>query len=100
MHGRSVPYYKYICPYGIEKFARFAKNVWGIDTSGMSGEKAAEAGIEKLAEFIKSIGMPSTLRELGATEEMLPKIANSTVLGGGYKKMNAEDILNVLKECF
>lgn len=96
----SVPYYKYICPYGIEKFARFAKNVWGIDTSGMSGEKAAEAGIEKLADFIKSIGMPSTLRELGATEEMLPKIANSTVLGGGYKKMNAEDILNVLKECF
>lgn len=96
----SVPYYKYICPYGIEKFARFAKNVWEIDTSGMSGEKAAEAGIEKLAEFIKSIGMPSTLRELGATEEMLPKIANSTVLGGGYKKMNAEDILNVLKECF
>lgn len=96
----SVPYYKYICPYGIEKFARFAKNVWEIDTSGMSGEKAAEAGIEKLADFIKSIGMPSTLRELGATEEMLPKIANSTVLGGGYKKMNAEDILNVLKECF
>lgn len=96
----SVPYYKYICPYGIEKFARFAKNVWGIDTSGMGGEKAAEAGIEKLADFIKSIGMPSTLRELGATEEMLPKIARSAVLGGGYKKMNAEDILNVLKECF
>lgn len=96
----SVPYYKYISPYGIKKFARFAKNVWGIDTDGMSDEKAADAGIEKLAEFIEAIGMPGTLRELGATEEMLPKIANSAVLGGGYKKMTADDILNVLKESF
>ena len=41
-----------------------------------------------------------TLRELGATEDMLPKIANSTVLGGGYKKMDENDIYNVLKKCF
>ena len=96
----SVPYYKYICSYGIDKFVRFAKNVWGIDTDGMSKSDAANAGIEKLREFIAELGLPLTLRELGATEEMLPLIANSTVLGGGYKQMNPEDILTVLKECY
>ena len=90
----------YIAKYGIDKFVRFAKNVWGINTDGMTKEQAAESGIGALAEFIKMLELPVSLRELGATEDMLPKIANSTVPGGGYKKMNADDILNVLKECF
>ena len=38
--------------------------------------------------------------QLGATEAMLPLIANSTVQGGGYKHMTADDILNVLKACY
>lgn len=96
----SVPYYKYICSYGIDKFVRFAKKVWGVDTDSMTKEEAALAGIEKLSNFIEELGLPATLRELGTTEEMLPLIANSTVLGGGYKKLSAEDILNILKEAY
>ncbi len=96
----SLPYYRMIAPYGIDKFVRFAKNVWDIDTDSLSKTEAAEAGIEKLRDFIKELELPLTLRELGATEEMLPKIANSTVLGGAYKVMTAEDILTVLKQCY
>ena len=96
----SVPYYKYIMNDGIDKFVRFAKNVWDIDINGMTKEQAALTGLEKLDEFISLLELPKTLKELGASEEMLPKIANSTVLGGGYKQMTADDILNVLKECY
>ena len=96
----SVPYYKYICKYGIDKFVRFAENVWGIDISGMSKEEAALAGIDKLTGFIRELGLPLTLRELGASEDMLAPIANSAVLGGGYKQMLPGDILKVLKECY
>ncbi len=96
----SVPYYKYILKYGEDKFVRFAKNVWNIPCDGMSKTDAANAGIEKLCEFITALGLPLTLRELGASEDMLPKIANSCVLGGGYKQMDENDILNVLKECY
>lgn len=96
----SVPYYKYIMNDGIDKFVRFAKNVWDIDINGMTKEQAALAGLEKLDEFISLLELPKTLKELGASEEMLPKIANSTVLGGGYKQMTADDILNILKECY
>lgn len=29
----SLPYYRHIMPYGLEKFKRFAVNVWGVDAS-------------------------------------------------------------------
>lgn len=96
----SVPYYKYIYKNGIDKFVRYAKNVWDIDVSSMSKDETAIAGIEKLSNFIKECGIPATLRELGATEEMLPKIAESSVKGGGYMQMDTDDILAVLKACY
>lgn len=96
----SVPYYRYIYKYGLDKFVRYAENVWGVDATGKAKEEVALQGIDKLAEFIKEMGIPTTLRELGATEEMLPLIAKTTVKGGGYKQMDESDILTVLKECF
>ncbi len=96
----SVPYYRYIYKYGLDKFVRYAENVWGVDATGKTKEEIALQGIDKLAEFIKEMGIPTTLRELGATEEMLPLIAKTTVKGGGYKQMDESDILRVLKECY
>lgn len=96
----SVPYYRYIYKYGLDKFVRYAENVWGVDATGKTKEEVALQGIDKLAEFIKEMGIPTTLRELGATEEMLPLIAKTTVKGGGYRQMDESDILTVLKECY
>lgn len=96
----SVPYYRYIYKYGLDKFVRYAENVWGVEATGKTKEEVALQGIDKLAEFIKEMGIPTTLRELGATEEMLPLIAKTTVKGGGYKQMDESDILTVLKECY
>ncbi len=96
----SVPYYRYIYRDGLDKFVRFAAKVWGIDPHGMDKEQAALAGIEALAAFIRELGLPATLRELGATEDMLPKIAASAVKGGGYRRMEEADILKVLEACY
>ncbi len=96
----SVAYYQYICRYGLDKFVRFAKNVWEIPVDNMTKEQAALAGIEKLGVFIRELKLPTSIKELGATEDMLPLIADSTIVGGGYKQMNAEDILTVLQNCY
>jgi alcohol dehydrogenase YqhD (iron-dependent ADH family) len=95
----SMPYYRYIYKDGIDKFVRFAENVWRVDTNGKTKDEIALEGIACLENFAKELGIPLTLSELGATEEMLEKIANSAYEGGGYKHMTHEDILNVLKEC-
>lgn len=96
----SVPYYKYIYKYGLDKFVRFAERVWDIDVNALTKEEAALAGIDALGSFIKELSLPTTLRELGATADMLPKIAGSSVKGGGYRQMEEQDILTVLKSCF
>ncbi len=96
----SMPYYRYIYKYGLHQFVRFAKNVWGVSGEGKSDDEIALEGIAALENFSKELGIPSTLRELGATEDMLQKIAYSVEEGGGYKKMTHEDILTVLTECF
>lgn len=96
----SMPYYRYIYKNGIDKFVRFAENVWNVNTDGKTKDEIALAGITCLENFAKELGIPMTLRELGATEDMLPKIAETSYEGGGYKHMTHEDILHVLKACF
>ncbi len=96
----SMPYYRYIYKDGIDKFVRFAENVWNVKSEGKTKDEIALEGIACLENFAKELSIPLSLRELGATEEMLPKIADTTYEGGGYKYMTHTDILNVLKECF
>lgn len=96
----SPAYYRYIYQYGLPKFVRFAVNVWKVNPEGLTDEQIALEGISRLEQFFRELGIPSTLREVGATEEMLPLIANSTIPGGGYYKMQPDDILTVLKNCF
>ena len=96
----SMPYYRYIYKDGIDKFVRFAENVWNVCGEGLTKDEIALEGINCLERFAREIGIPSTLRELGATEDMLPQIARSSYEGGGYKHMTHDDILNVLKKCY
>ena len=94
-------YYRHIYRSGIAKFKKFAVNVWGIPADGKSDEEIAGAGVEALADFIKEIGMPATLQELGIDETVdLKEIADScAVVPGSYKKMTHEEILEIFQEC-
>ncbi|PWJ95326.1 alcohol dehydrogenase YqhD (iron-dependent ADH family) [Oceanotoga teriensis] len=97
----SLPYYRYIYKYGLDKFVRFAKVVWGIEEKDKTKEEIALAGIDELERFTKECGIITSLKDLGATQEMLPLIAESTiVLNGGYKELTKEEILNILKEAY
>lgn len=95
----SIPYYRMIMPYGIKKFARFAKEVWGIDTREMTDEQAADAGLEAMENWMRTLGLTMKIGELGATEEMLDGITSATIiLTGGYKVLTKEEVKQVLAE--
>lgn len=96
------PYYRHICLAGLPKFVRFAEHVWGIDRAGRSDELLAKAGVEALAAFIKEIGLPTTLKELGvADKSQLKEIADScTISTGSYKTMTHQEILEIFRECY
>ena len=95
-------YYRHICKDGLTKFKRFAVNVWGISENGKTDEEIALAGIDALYDFIKKIGLPTTLRELGLNDKnILPEIAAScNASPGSYGNMNKEKILEILNESF
>ena len=95
----SLAYYRYIMPYGIKKFRRFAENVWGIDTKGMTDEQAANEGLAAMENWMKELGLAMNLSELGVTEDMVEGVADVTVhLTGGYKDLTRAEIIEIFKK--
>lgn len=94
-------YYRHIYKEGLPKFVRFARNVWGITCEGKTDETLALAGIDALEDFIKEIGLPTTLKELGADASQHKEIADSCAISqGSYKIMTHEEILEIFQECY
>ncbi len=91
--------YRHIYQSGLDRFARFARNVWNIKNE--NDEKAALEGINALAAFIKEIGLPTTFAELGIAEDTdLRAVADSTVITAGCcKKLTKDEIYQILQEC-
>ena len=95
----SLPYYRYIMPYGLAKFKRFAVNVWDVDPAGKSDEQIAEEGLKAMENWMKELGLVMNISELGATEEMLVGIADGTlIMEGGYKVLDRDEVKEILKE--
>ena len=94
----SLAYYRYIMPYGMSKFKRFAVNVWDVDAGGRTDEQVALEGLAAMENWMKELGLVMNLTELGATSDMVEGIADSTlVMEGGYKVLEREEIVDILK---
>ena len=48
----SLPYYRHIMPYGLEKFKRFAVNVWNVSPEGKTDEQVAREGLKAMENWI------------------------------------------------
>ena len=95
----SMAYYRYIMPYGLEKFKRYAIYVWDVSPEGKSNEDIAREGLNRMEAYMKEIGLVLNIGDLGVTENMLEGIADSTVLmDGGYKILSHDEIVAILKE--
>lgn len=87
----------------IRRFVRFAHNVMGINTDGMTDIDASEAGIQAMEAFFRSIGMPTDIRTLighevseDDMEDMADKCTNGeTTTIGGLKVLHKADILTI-----
>ena len=92
--------YRHICENGAARFARFARNVWGIADRETALETAL-AGVEALAEFIRQIGLPTSFKEMGIPENTdYQAIANSTnITAGCCKRLTHDEIYEILLEC-
>ena len=94
-----MAYYRRAMQNGLSKFVRFAKNVWNIQGEGMTDEQIAEGGLQAQKAWMQEIGLPLTISAIGATEEMIPGITETTVVyPAGYLNLTKEDVTEILKE--
>ena len=77
---------KYVMKNCLPRFVRFAKNVMQVEPGANDAETALK-GIEAMAAFFRSIGMPTTLKELGVspTEEEFKLLAKNCAVATGGK---------------
>lgn len=84
------------------RFARFARNVFGIG-AGDGDESAALAGIEAFRRWLKSLGLPLTFAELGAKAEDIPLLVKTLNLSGntlgGFVQLTETDVAAIYRLC-
>ena len=99
-------YVKDVCP---KRSLDFAVKVMGVcPAPGASETETIEAGVRALEAFYRRMGLPSTLRALGVTEEALPVMAKRAVTGengaerrvGAYLPLQEADILAIYRMCY
>lgn len=94
----SLQYYRFIMPYGLQKFKRYAINVWNVNPEGKTDEQVAKEGLDCMEAYMKEIGLVMNIKDLGVTHDMLDGIAENTfILKGGYKVLSHEEIVEILK---
>lgn len=95
----SLPYYRYVMPYGLQQFKKFAVNVWGVRPEGKTDEAIAQEGLAAMEAWMKELGLVLHLAELGVTEDMLDGIAKgSFIMEGGYKVLTHQEIVDILRQ--
>ena len=69
---------RYVCKAAPHRFEKFAINVMGVQP-GQDQQETIEQGIRAMEDFYRSIGMPTSLTELGVspTDEQIAHMANS-----------------------
>lgn len=85
------------------RFAQFAVRVYGCSMDFEHPERTALAGVEAHEAFLREIGMPVTLHELGARAEDIPALAAKTkktnletMTTGGAFPMTTQDVEAIL----
>ena len=95
---------EYNMNHDVARFAQIAVRVWGCSMDFQNPENTAKAGIKAFRNFLRSIGMPQTLGEVGGKEEDIPYLAHTAAYGNGNKGtlgsfvvLGEEDFKNIYK---
>ena len=89
-------------------FVQWAERIMGVEAGGRTAEEIVPEAIERLEQFFASRGRATRLRDMPeikvpVTEDAMwtmakrVRITNSDGTVGGFKRLNAQDIVNIFK---
>ena len=91
---------KYVYEKDLQRFAQFATRVWDVEPDFNDIKKTALAGIERLKNFYKEIGLPVTLKEANIPYDRLEEMARKCTENGpvgNFVKLDTNDVLKILE---
>ncbi len=106
-HGASLAvmlpaFMRYTLPYGIKRYAQFAVRIFDCDYDFANPERTALQAVERLTAFYRSIGLPTTLGELGVSESDIPMMTRTIQMHrenelGNFHPLGYEDIEKIYR---
>lgn len=92
----------YVMKQDVNRFAQLAVRLWGCHMNFANPEETALEGIERLKQFLHSIGMPISFSELGAREEDIPLLTSKMGLGengtrGSFVPLKSKDVEEIYR---
>lgn len=91
---------RYVYMENVDRFARFAKNVFDVDGKDKNSEEIALLGIEKFEEFLKDINVPTSLKDENIPYDNFDLMAEKCTRSGSvgrFVKLYKEDVVNILE---
>jgi len=97
----SPAWMTYAMKEGLDRFVEFAVRVWGCQMNFEDPEVTAKEGIAAYKEFVKSIGMPTTITEIGGKEGDIPMLVENMFYGapnhGNFLKLTKESAAEIYR---
>jgi hypothetical protein len=91
---------KYVYKHDVDRFYRYATEVFHVDPQGKNKEEVAYASIEKTMEFFTKMGMPTSFSQAGIPSDRLEEMAEKAIAStgnntGNFVRLTAEDVLKI-----
>ena len=96
---------EFVMDHDVMRFSKFAVEVFGCEMDFAHPENTAKAGIARLRDFFRSLGLPVTLAEVGAKEEDIPAMVAHRAEKpagfpyGGFVKIGPQEMEAILRLC-
>ncbi|MRS01971.1 iron-containing alcohol dehydrogenase [bacterium] len=93
---------KYVWKHDVNRFVQWSVRVWNVDMDVFNPEAVAQAGIERMESFFRSLGIGTRLSELGIKDDRIDEMAakctdNNKRTFGNFVKLGYEDVRKTLK---
>ena len=92
---------EFVYKHDVMRFCQMATRIFGCEMNYEAPEVTALEGIRRFRDFLQSIGMPTSFKELGAKEEDIPLLVEKLGLGdgrtGGFVRLSAEDAAEIYR---
>ena len=107
VHGAGLSalfpaYARHVYQKGLNRFARFAVEVFGEECDFEHPERTALKGIQDMENLIRFLGLPKSLKEIGVTRDQLEMVAKNCTANGrnvsNLCKLTKQDVMEILND--